>query len=244
MRISLKCAHQCAHWQRAISFIAASALLAGCTASIKDQTRTQYLNATFSAENIREGGVALFPVTAGQGQEGYRRPLGDCLNDSLQYAVPGGAILTWQATMDSLNQHGKVDTYQQVIDAYSRTSILDREKVKGLSGAVHTRYAIFCALQRFDTSKGGYNFWTGTSGTVTNDVMAHCLIVDLHTGDVMQEIVGEATSMGDPAVYKNLSYEAHAQVLAQSVLSQIPGSSVSPPGPPKTDANKKTLRSR
>jgi len=229
--------------KRAHAFLITSALLTGCAASIQNNTKTQYVNETFSAENLRDGGMALFPVTAGQGQEGYRRPLGDFLNDSLQYAVPRGSVLTWQATMDSLNQHRAVDEYQHVIEAYAQTSIVDREKVKTLSEAVHVRYALFCALQRFEQlSKTSYSVWTGWSTANSADVMAHCLILDLRTGDVMQEIVGEAMSVGG-STYYNSPYEAYAKVLAQSVLSQIPGSSVKPPGTTRKPGTK-SLHSR
>lgn len=217
-------------------------LLTGCAATIHDQTRTQYVNPVFSAPDLQEGGLALFPVTAGQGQEGYRRPLGDFLNDSLQVAVPHGRVLTWQATMDSLNAEGKVDAYQDLIRSYAETSIVDRERARELGDATQVRYALFAALQRAsDVTTTKYSFWTGWHSNDTVDVVAHCLVVDMKTGDIMQEIIGEAKSVGGSETY-NSPYEAYAQILARSVLSQLPGSEVLPESlrPPK----KNKLKSR
>jgi hypothetical protein len=214
-------------------------VIAGCAASIQDRTKTQYVNPAFGSVTLQAGGLALFPVTAGQGQEGYRRPLGDFLNDSLQVAVPGGSVLSWHATMDSLNQHGKVDAYEGLVAAYAQTSIVHREKAKEIGEAIGVRYALFCSLQRAaEVSNTSYSIWTGWNTTNTVDVIAHCLVVDLQTGDVIQEIMGQAMSVGGSSYY-NSPYEAYAQVLAQSVLSQLPGSAVSPPQPAKRKSSKK-----
>lgn len=217
-------------------------LLMACAATIHDETRTQYVNPAFTAADLRTGGLALFPVTAGQGQEGYRRPLGDFLDDSLQVAVPGGRVLTWQATMDSLNSNDGVDAYEELVRAYAQTSIIHRDRAKELAGATKVRFALFCALQKAsEVSKTSYSFWTGWSTTNTVDVVAHCLIIDLQSGDVMQEIVGQATSVGGSEYY-NSPYEAYARVMARAVLSQLPGSAVSNVEP--ESPNKKTLHDR
>jgi len=203
-------------------------LLCSCAATIQNLTKTQYVNPAFSSEKLDQGGLALLPITAGQGQEGYRRPLGDFLNQYLQEAVPGGNVLTWQETMDNLNKSSKVTDYQDMILAYKQTSILNRDKVRELFDALGVRYALYCSLQDYSESKEtSYNFLTGLNTKKTANVMAHCLIIDLETGDVMQEIIGQAESVAGDYSY-NQAYEEYAKILAHSVLSQLPGSKLPP----------------
>jgi hypothetical protein len=182
----------------------------------------------FSAQQLNAGGLALLPITAGQGQEGYRRPLGDFLNQDLQSAVPNGKVLKWQETMDLLNLKSKVTSYESMILAYRQTSILNRDKVKELFDALEVRYAIYCALQDYSESREtGYSPFTGISTTKTANVAAHCLVIDLQTGDVMQEIIGQATSVAGELMH-NEAYEEFAKVMANSMLAQLPGARIPP----------------
>ncbi len=216
-----------------------AAILSGCAATIRDLSKTQYLNPELSPESLRAGGLALLPITAGQGQEGYRRPLGDLLNSQIANAVPGGVTLTWQSTMDSLNHHGKVPAYEELIAAYRTTSILNRDRVRELSSALGVRYALYCSLEDFsETSQTSYSAFSGVSTSKSANVAAHCLLMDLETGDVMQEIAGQANSVAGEFEY-NLPYEDLAATLAYSVLSRIPGSSV-PSKPPKQTGRSQT----
>jgi len=203
-------------------------LIISCAAPIQNLTKTQYLNPVFTTNELQHGGLALLPITAGQGQEGYRRPLGDFLNQDLQNAVPGGKVLNWQATMDLLNQNSKVSVYEDMILAYRQTSIINREKVKDLFEALGVRYALFCSLQDYsESSQTSYNFFTGLSTSKTANVLAHCLVIDLKNGDIMQEINGQATSTAGEYMH-NQAYEEYAKVMANSILSQLPGSDVPP----------------
>lgn len=216
-----------------LAIILAAALgLCGCAARIVDQSRTQYLNETFTAADLQEGGLALLPVTAGDGQEGYRRPLGDYLNARLPDAVPGGRVLSWQAAMDSINNNSKVSAYEQMITGYQKTSIVNRELVRELFATLGVRYALYCSLQDFsEQSKTNYNLFTGFSTTKTAQVIAQCLVIDLSSGDVAQEIIGHTTAVGGD--FSTMSpYEAYAAILAQAVLSKLPGSAVPDPMPP------------
>ena len=203
-------------------------LLTSCAAPIQNLTKTQYLNPAFTKEVLKSGGLALLPITAGQGQEGYRRPLGDFINQNMQYAIPNGKSLTWQETMDLLNQNSKVTAYEDMILAYRQTSILNRDKVKELSLALGVKYALYVSLQDYSESKEtNYNLLTGWNTTKTANVSAHCLVIDLESGDVMQEIIGRAASVAGTYSY-NEGYEEYAKVIAYSILAQIPGANLPP----------------
>ena len=211
---------------RAVLAIVVCVFITGCAARIIDMTRVQYHNEAFTAVELQQGGLALLPITAGQGQEGYRRPLGDYLNQHLSDAVPGGTTMTWQAAMDSINAQDMVTVYEDIIEGYRTTSIINRMKVKELYSALGTRYALYCALQDYtEDSKTSYNLFSGWNTTKTANVSAQCLVMDLVTGDIVQEVIGQAQSVAGDMQY-NSPYEAYAESIAKSVLYQLPGSAV------------------
>jgi hypothetical protein len=214
--------------KKIFTLIILSIILWSCAAPIQNLTKTQYINPAFTDLALKDGGLALLPITAGQGQEGYRRPLGDYVNQDLQSSVPNGKVLTWQETMELLNKNSKVSAYEDLILAYRQTSILNRDKVKELSSALGVRYALYCSLQDYSESKEtSYNLFSGWNTTKTANVMAHCLVIDLESGDVMQEIIGRAASVAGTYSY-NEGYEEYAKVIAYSVLTQLPGAKIPP----------------
>jgi hypothetical protein len=200
--------------------------LPGCGVQIQNLTHTDYLNEAFSAQTLHDGGLALLPITAGQGLEGYRRPLGDFLNANLASAVPGGRVLTWQSSTDSMNVHQIVLEYDQLIGAYEHTAVLDRVRAANLGAALGVRYALYCAVEvSSHRTLASYSPILGGLWLNTATVAAHCLVLDLQSGDVAQEILGCATSAAsdfDP----RLPYEEYAQVMAEAVLMNLPGSRV------------------
>ncbi len=200
--------------------------MTGCAAQIRNLTITQYLNESFTAHALQGGGLALLPITVGEGQEGYRRPLGEMFNRRLPKAVPNGRTLTWQASMDSLNSHELVAEYQQAIEAYRRTSILDRDRVKTMARDLGARYALYCTLEDLsEHSSTSYNFFTCLQSSTTANVSAHCLVLDLSNADIAQEILGQAPSRAGDFEY-NLPREAYPPSIAQAVLMRLQGSTV------------------
>lgn len=230
-------------WKAVALVVLVSVVALGCAAQLRNFTRTQYLSESFTAGDLRAGGIALLPITAGRGQEGYRRPLGDHLNRKLSLAAPNAEVVSWEAAMDSLNAHDLVAEYQEVLEAYDRTSIIKRSSVKRLAKALNVRYALYCELQDFSkstqTTRSGL---FGMSTETTANVLTHCLVLDLHSGDVMQEIVGQVRSTAGELEYSS-PYETYAAAIARAILSQLPGSQVSPdPGTAREGAQETRTR--
>ena len=211
------------------------ALLLSCAPSlIKDNSRVQYYNKDLTKELLSNGGLALFPIISGEGQEGYRRPLGDSLNILLSKAVPSGKTITWQKTMENLNEASKVDIYEDLIRNYKITSILNRKKVRKLESALNVRFALMCTLQENSrSSRTVYNPLVGYVQETEDNVKTHALLLDLHNGDIMLEIIGETHSNNSGGMSVLKGYDAYIGVVARSILSKIPGSIVQPPPKPK-----------
>ncbi len=206
---------------------ALSLSLSGCAATIVNKTQTQYLDPDFDARSLRAGGLSLLPILAGQGREGYRRPLADWLEMYLEQAVPNGNSYGWRLSMERINEADKSDLYADIINGYRATSILNRKKVRLLAGALRTRYAMLCILQDFsETTSLNYNSFSGKVHQEKKaNVELQCLVIDMIRGDVVQEIRGRVGSTAMEFIY-NPDYEKYAQALARNVLARLPGSTV------------------
>lgn len=122
------------------------AILAGCSAKVQVHNQTSYADAAFSKASIEEHGLAILPVVAGEGVEGYRRPFGQSLNQVGAVHLSSGSLLTWEGAMEAINNAGLVSEYNAAIASYQQTSIIDRTLVGQMSEATGTRYFLYVTL--------------------------------------------------------------------------------------------------
>lgn len=179
--------------------------------------------------NYKTAGFAFCQLQPEKARKDIAGPLGNFMNQYLTQSVDSAKNLTWQETMLKLNDNNKVSIYESIIMSYQKTSILNKEKLKQLKTTLEVDFALYCSLQDFsEKTETSYNFFSGYSTNKTANVQAHCLVINLNTGDVMQEIIGRAKSVGNEMSY-NREYDQYADILARAVLSQLPGSKVQPP---------------
>ncbi len=122
------------------------AIVAGCSAKVQVRNQTSYADAAFSKASIEEYGLAILPVVAGEGVEGYRRPFGQSLNQVGADHLASGSLLTWEAAMEALNDAGLVSEYNAAIAGYQQTSIIDRSLIGQMADATGTRYFLYVTL--------------------------------------------------------------------------------------------------
>lgn len=135
---------------RAIATIAVafcvSTIWMGCAASVETVNQETYRQPEFNEQALREGGIAILPVVAGQGIEGFRRPFGRALNKTARGLLGAGNVMAWQETMDELNKHGATSAYNEIVSTYQQTSILNRSLVQKMGEACGRRYFLFVRL--------------------------------------------------------------------------------------------------
>src|SRR5699024_6352265 len=122
------------------------AIFTACAASINTTSKVSYSKASFTDQSMEEDGVALLPITAGAGLEGYRRPFGNALNS---YSDSLGGDITyfgWQESMNKLNDAGLADEYNEAISNYKETSIIDKNTLNKMGGAIGIRYLMYIQL--------------------------------------------------------------------------------------------------
>ena len=207
----------------ALVVIVIAVMMTGCAATIYDKSSVSYVDAAFSPTHLRTHGLALLPVVAGQGQEGYRRPLGDCLAASTEELMGGGHFLGWRETMAALNEQDLSDEYEDLIGTYRETAILRQEAVNELGLALGVRYLLFVSLERFHTSTSTtYNAFTGLNSERTSAVNAFCQVWDTATGNVVWEGAAAARSAGNEFTYDK-PYEEYARKAADGLTARLFG---------------------
>jgi hypothetical protein len=199
-------------------------ILSGCAATIRDLSKVQYVKEGFVADSLRTGGLALLPVVAGQGQEGYRRPLADSLNFHIQRVRPNVQFIKWQDAITKLNDKGLAEKYQAAISTYRTTSIIDKSLVSEIGSALGVRYFLFVSLEDFrQSSKLGYSGLTGKlREDQTAKVNAFAQIWDSQTGDVVWEGIGHAEASSSEFTYLKGSYETYGGIAAKGLAQRLP----------------------
>lgn len=203
-----------------------AAIAAGCASTKVVDGSASYVAPSFSAASIKQDGLAILPVVAGSGVEGYRRPFGDALNDAGTEAF-GSQAKRWQETMQELNTAGLVDDYQQAINSYETTGIISSEIAGRMAEAVGKRYFLFVKLDPpIAESKKSYSVLAGSSSVTTKyGVTALGRVWDAK-GNIVWEGVGGSTAEANSGGFQLASKEdkdlgLHSQKAATALLEAV-----------------------
>ncbi|MCK4412655.1 MAG: hypothetical protein KAY32_03840 [Candidatus Eisenbacteria sp.] len=206
-----------------MTILTAMIAIGGCATAIKDKSVVHYVDPGFSEDHLKTFGLAMLPVVAGQGQEGYRRPIAECLSAGVRRAMADGRFLDWRETMDALNEQDLADDYESLIGTYRETAILREEMVSQLGEALRVRYLLFVSLEEFHTrTSTSYSVFTGIQSQRKAAVNAFCQVWDCATGDVVWEGSAAAESVGGELSYDK-PYEEYARTAAEGLVGRLFG---------------------
>lgn len=166
--------------------------VSACNVTSKVASNVTYKAPTLTADALENGGLALLPVVAGSGVEGYRRPFGEAINQTATNQLTN--YLSWNDTLELFNNAGIVSDYNRAINSYRETGIIDREVLRMMHEATDMNYFLFIQLMP-PTSDRNFrrSAWTGDITTEeTKSVSAFGLIWSYVDGDVVWE--GSATA--------------------------------------------------
>lgn len=198
-------------------FVIATVIAVGlaCAATAHQSGEVTYQKEGFSVRSLQSEGLAVLPVVAGEGVEGYRRPFGEAINDEIARYAADNSFSPWQRTMDAINSENLTTAYNDAIVSYRETAIIDRTLVQELGAATGQRYLLFVQLDppTTETSVQRGVFASGYHELERIGVSAFAQVWDTETGDIVWEGIGkagisEATEMStikaeerDPRIY-------------------------------------------
>jgi len=201
------------------SILASILLVTSCAVTSMVQKNVTYVSPNLTLSSLNNMGLALLPIVAGSGVEGYRRPFGEAMN------IVGDSILTnfmpWNVTLDKINNANLVAEYNNAIQAYQETGIIDRTILQKLSDATGTNYFFFVKLSP-PTSKTKLTYgFSGLTTTETKSVSAFGLIWSASDGDVVWEGNSSANvTTGDYTYTKETDMDRAIKV-AKALMSSL-----------------------
>lgn len=210
------------------------AISSGCAASVKGKSTVTYQQDGFTPQAIKQAGIAIMPVVAGRGVEGYRRPFADSLQSTLKTHAPKGTqVMGWQDTAQALNDANLIEAYNKLVESYVTTAILDKKVLQQIKDATGKRFFLVVVLGDF--AENSTTTHSGGSTNVTTEVKinATAYVWDADKGDVVWEAMGGAGATAhsggfmiietrDPIVYGQKASEAIVGSLVGKDLSDLP----------------------
>lgn len=202
--------------------------ITGCAASMRAGADTQYADDFFDGNALASGGLALLPVTAGQGQEAYRRPFGNALNTTMDSVGRGYGInvTPWDRTMHAINEAGLTSDYNDALRAYRETSIIDARLIQQIGEQTGRRYLLYTILGDF--REGATVRRSAISGDLTAydaaGTEAFAQVWDTQSGDVVWE--GRAAARSDASEFRYVSTTdpaAYSRAIAKVLAEEIMG---------------------
>lgn len=166
----------------------------GCAASINPHSTVTY----DETGSTTIDSVAILPVTAGEGLEGFRRQTADSVRTALQQAHPNLTVLDDGTSLERLNKAGLAQQYADMVEDYRTTGVLDGETLKNMGDAIGAPYLLAVRVSYAEKSETGYNALTGISTTEHQNVGLFAHLWSPEAGDVVWEAdAGAEVSAGD-----------------------------------------------
>ena len=108
-----------------------------CVAGMRSTIETSYSNPDMTLQ-----GIAILPVTAGEGLEGFRRHMASLLENQIAAQHPDVKVITSAECLRRINDLGLANEYSDMLETYGRTGILDRETLGELADAVGAQHML------------------------------------------------------------------------------------------------------
>ena len=196
-------------------------LLSGCTATMNTIAEEHFRDRSFSIHSVDDYGIALLPVTGSN--QTFNSVVAVAANDVLQsYEFENYA--SYRQVSNDLNNRKLVREYQEMINNYHSSGIIDNSQLKKISEAIGTRY--FLKIQI-----GSLSSATDTESDLDGDVYTtkeknlriYGLLWDASNGNVVWE--GASTAAAEESEFTKIRqmdtqfYQAATADLIHQLLS-------------------------
>lgn len=209
--------------------ILAASLTVACVATI-----TSDVGVTYVAPEAPEMRVlALLPVTAGEGVEGFRRLTADSLFQALTRTHPELEIVPADESLRRLNQAGLVSTYAGLIQDYADTGILDQRGLQQLSDVLGADHLMHVQVGYGETSEVTMGLVTDYAEQERQRLRVVARIWSPAVGDVVWEASGTAESVSGELTTRRTIPEI-LSVIIQQLARQVPYPHDPTPPPPQS----------
>lgn len=175
----------------------ASQFLSCSSIQLVDTSAVTYKTDEFDFNRFERSTIAVLPVLAGEGYEGFRRLTGESLGSALRQTLSTATIRSHSETLGQINTAGLSSSYSSAIENYSKTAILDKKVLNDLGTALKADYLVYSRIgssskTRVETALETIPVHTQTT---VNEIEIFVQVWDTQKGDVVWEGVGGAAGL-------------------------------------------------
>jgi len=183
----------------------------------------KYINPSFTASSLSDGGLALLPVLDVYKQELYAHPFADTLNKEIANHSAQMKFVSWQDAISKINDDSLGDSYQAAISMYQTTSLVDKSLIQRIGKSLGVRYLMLVSLSKYRTiSSVGSSLLSKAEPVDSATVSAFARIWDSESGDVMWEATGESEADSGEFTYLPRDFEFYFRSIASALVSKLP----------------------
>jgi hypothetical protein len=169
----------------AIAFLTCCAL-GGCAVTNQLHSELNYDGDALDSAKLAAGGIGVLTPAAPTGQESDKQLLGDSLGTALQSGVAEAHVVPLAEMLSAINRAGLASGYSAMLDGYTNTGILDRDRLHDVGAAAHVRYLAKLNLGSFNQASDRRLAIAGIRmfDTWRSTIRVHLEIWDSATGEV------------------------------------------------------------
>ncbi|WP_234570847.1 hypothetical protein [Rhodohalobacter sp. 614A] len=203
------------------SFALLLLFLSGCTATMYTASEEQYRERSLTTESISTDGIALLPITgANQTFNSVVSMAADSVLRSYQFSRYAGS----RQVSNQLNNRGLVRDYQEMINNYHSSGMIDNSQMKKIGEAIEARYLLKIQIGSLNSATDTESDYDGDVYTTREkNVRIYGLLWDATNGNVVWE--GASTALVEEEEYTVIRqsdrefYEAATSELIHKLLS-------------------------
>lgn len=170
-----------------LTAVATVLLLAGCAAKIQPE-----MNVT--VDEIREpvDTLAILPVTAASGLEGFRRQAAQKILAELEASYAVEHLIAAKTTGSRLSEAGLASDYSEMVESYQSVGVLDGPTLKRIADAVGADYLLATRISYTETEGVQPGMLTPYARVTKQGVNIFAHVWHASKGQVVWEGVGRA----------------------------------------------------
>jgi hypothetical protein len=179
--------------------------------------------ASFDPATLRQEQVGVLSTMVGFGLEGYAHQVSHSLASALTQTRIPLKSLTVQDTLSRINMEGLTGEYADMVSTYTRTGILDRERLEKIGRALHVSYVFQPVLASFTQAMSGRLSVLGLRILQTRVTFLRLTLQlwDTRTGEIIWESSGEATLAAEDVRESRIPFDEIARRLWSHMLDDL-----------------------
>lgn len=188
--------------------------------------REFYREPGFALESLEADGVTSLAARVSFGRETFGQALGQGLVEALESRLDDGVVHPNLAS-SQINEAGLAESYAEMLEAYDKTNILDRDALRQISEAVKVRYVAVPILVNFSESSSTrfsvFGFRLGK--TASTSARFQLQIWDGHSGRIVWEGISDLTLAQETFREGPIRFSQIVNATWLSLVEQIPSNS-------------------